>query len=99
MADQLRMYTIKPGEMASWLEEWGRLVAPLRRRSGFEILGAWTTASDQFVWILRYEGPKTWEEADAAYYASPVDLAPGGRRMRSSSKIPIASRSKSSPRW
>src|SRR5437763_3614910 len=71
MADQLRMYTIKPGEMASWLEEWGRLVAPLRRRSGFEILGAWTTASDQFVWILRYEGPKTWEEADAAYYASP----------------------------
>src|SRR5438552_959151 len=71
MADQLRMYTIKPGEMASWLEEWGRLVAPLRRRSGFEILGAWTTESDQFVWILRYEGPKTWEEADAAYYASP----------------------------
>ena len=65
------MYTIKPGEMTSWLEEWRRLVAPLRRRSGFEILGAWTTESDQFVWILRYEGPKTWEEADAAYYASP----------------------------
>ena len=71
MPDQLRMYTIKPGEMASWLEEWGRLVAPLRHRSGFEILGAWTTESDQFVWILRYQGPKTWEEADAAYYASP----------------------------
>ena len=65
------MYTIKPGEMTSWLEEWRRLVAPLRRRLGFEILGAWTTESDQFVWILRYEGPTTWEEADAAYYASP----------------------------
>ena len=71
MPDQLRMYTIKPGEMAAWLEEWGRLIAPLRRRHGFEIVGAWTTETDQFVWILRYAGPKTWEEADAAYYAAP----------------------------
>jgi hypothetical protein len=71
MPDQLRIYTINPGEMPAWLEEWGRLIAPLRRRSGFEIVGAWTTESDQFVWILRYAGPKTWEEADAAYYASP----------------------------
>src|SRR6266513_166444 len=71
MPDQLRMYTIRPGEMAAWLEEWRRLIAPLRRRLGFEILGAWTAESDQFIWILRYSGPKTWEEVDAAYYASP----------------------------
>jgi hypothetical protein len=64
------MYTIKPGEMAAWLDEWGRLIAPLRRRHGFEIVGAWTTESDQFIWILRYAGPRTWEEADAAYYGS-----------------------------
>ncbi len=71
MPDQLRMYTIKPGEMAAWLDEWGRMIAPLRRRNGFEVVGAWTTDADQFIWILRYAGPKTWEEADAAYYASP----------------------------
>src|SRR6266516_1923709 len=71
MPDQLRMYAIKPGEMEAWLEEWERQIAPLRRQLGFEILGAWTTESDQFVWILRYAGPKTWEDADAAYYASP----------------------------
>jgi hypothetical protein len=65
------MYTIKPGEMAAWLDEWGRLIAPLRRRSGFEIVDAWTAEPDQFVWILRYAGPRTWDEADAAYYASP----------------------------
>src|SRR3989442_1827710 len=70
MPDQLRMYTIKPGEMDAWLEEWGRLIVPLRHRLGFEIAGAWTTQSDQFVWILRYAGSKTWEEAEAAYYAS-----------------------------
>ncbi len=71
MPDQLRMYTIRPGEMAAWLEEWGGQIAPLRRRLGFEILAAWTAESDQFIWILRYSGPKTWEEVDAAYYASP----------------------------
>jgi hypothetical protein len=71
MTDQLRMYTIKPGEMAAWREEWGRLIVPLRRRNAFEIVGAWTIEPDQFVWILRYTGPKTWEEAEAAYYASP----------------------------
>jgi hypothetical protein len=75
MADQLRTYTINPGEMAAWLEEWSRLIVPLRRRQGFEIVGAWTTESNQFIWILRYAGPKTWEEADAAYYASPERTA------------------------
>ena len=75
MPDQLRMYTIKPGEMAAWLEEWERLIAPLRRRQGFEILGAWTIEPDQFVWILRHAGSKTWEEADAAYYAAPERTA------------------------
>ena len=69
------MYTIKPGEMSAWLEEWGRLIAPLRRRHGFEIVGAWTTETDQFVWVLRYAGPETWEEADAAYYAAPQRTA------------------------
>src|ERR1700686_2681615 len=71
------MYTIKPGEMAAWLEEWRGLIAPLRRHHGFEILGAWTTEPDKFVWIIRYAGPKTWHEADGAYYASE-----GGAAMR-----------------
>src|SRR5260370_18313322 len=48
MPDQLRMYTIKPGEMEAWLEEWGHLIALLRRRLGFEIVGARTTEADRF---------------------------------------------------
>jgi hypothetical protein len=73
--DQLRIYTIKPGAMVAWQEEWQRLIAPLRSRHGFEILGAWTIEPDRFVWILRYTGPKTWEEADGGYYASPERAA------------------------
>ena len=75
MPDQLRIYTIKPGEMEAWLEEWRHLIAPLRRRHGFEILGTWTIEPDRFVWILRYAGPKTWQQVDAAYYASPERAA------------------------
>jgi len=30
---------------------------------------------DRFVWILRYRGPKTWEDADGGYYASPERVA------------------------
>lgn len=72
MVYQLRIYTIRHGEMGEWLEEWRALIAPLRRQHGFEVVGAWTTDdSDLFVWILRYSGPKSWAEADAGYYQSP----------------------------
>ena len=76
MQHQLRIYTIKTGDMAAWVDEWKRLIAPLRQRHGFEVVGTWTDdEGDRFVWILRYDGPKTWEEADAAYYASPERAA------------------------
>jgi NIPSNAP len=69
---QLREYTVNPGEMDAWLAEWREKIVPLRRRFGFEILGAWTIdGSDQFVWIITHQGPKSWSEADADYYASP----------------------------
>jgi hypothetical protein len=72
MHDQLRIYTIKPGELEDWIDEWRRLIAPLRRRYGFEIMGAWSEKQEnRFIWLLRYVGSETWEKADAAYYASP----------------------------
>ena len=68
---QLRMYTIKQGEMEAWITEWKSLIAPLRRRLGFEVVGAWTVGDERFVWMLRYDGAKSWEEVDADYYNSP----------------------------
>ena len=76
MQDQLRIYTIKPGEMDAWVDEWRRLIGPLRRKHGFEVLNAWiSNDGERFIWILRYGGPRSWEEADAAYYASPERTA------------------------
>ncbi len=71
MRYQLRIYTIKAGEMADWLEEWSRHVRPLREKLGFHVMSAWTIEdTNRFVWILRYDGLQPWEEAEAAYYRS-----------------------------
>ena len=69
---QLRMYTVKPGEMAEWLAEWMDKIVPLRRQFDFDIVGAWTIEeSNRFVWIISHSGPQPWEEVDGAYYSSP----------------------------
>lgn len=72
MTYQLREYLIKPGEMKAWIEEWRAHIVPLRTKAGFKVVGAWNVdGTDRFVWILSYDGPKSWEEANAGYYASP----------------------------
>ena len=72
----LRIYTIKPGEMADWLEEWRKEVLPLRRQLGFTILGAWVSdENDTFTWLLSYDGAEGLEAANAAYYDSPARAA------------------------
>jgi len=72
VTSQIREYTVKPGEMADWVAEWRSRVVPLRRKFGFQIVGAWTVdGTDQFVWIITYDGPKSWQQADADYYQSP----------------------------
>jgi hypothetical protein len=68
---QLRRYTVKPGELNDWLAEWKEKILPLRAQFGFQVVGSWTGGADQFVWIIRYDGPLSWEEADRAYYGSP----------------------------
>jgi hypothetical protein len=72
----LRIYTIRPGELDEWLEEWRDHVVPLRRAAGFEVLGAWATeeAAEEpatFTWLLGYDGPGSLEAANADYYHSP----------------------------
>jgi NIPSNAP len=79
----LRIYTIKPGEMDEWVEEWRAHVLPLRRALGFTVLGAWVGDDDDtFTWLLGYDGPDGIEAANAAYYASPerAALAPDPAR-------------------
>lgn len=74
MAKQLRMYTIKPGELDAFSREWGEHILPLRLQSGFRVLGPWVIGeTNQFVWILEHDG--NFDVADARYYESPVRKA------------------------
>jgi hypothetical protein len=71
MEYQLRRYRIQPGKLRECIAAWRAGVYPLRVKHGFRILGAWTIEeSNEFVWILGYEGPDGFAAADAAYYAS-----------------------------
>ena len=72
---QLRVYRIAPGHLDDFVAAWKRGVLPLRRKFGFEI-DAWTELDgDRFVWLLRWQGPGPFADADAAYYASPDRMA------------------------
>jgi hypothetical protein len=69
---ELRMYTVHPGRMNDWLEEWSASVYPLRLEFGFEIVGAWVIDdTETFVWIVGWRGDGSIEEADRRYYEWP----------------------------
>jgi hypothetical protein len=72
VAKQLRVYTVKEGQLDNWVALFKRGTAPLRRANGFEVQ-AWTAPqTNQFVWIVDHEGsPEEFLAADKAYYALP----------------------------
>ncbi len=68
---QLRLFTIRPGEMDDWISEWKAKVRPLREKAGFRVISAWTIQeTNQFVWFLTYDGAEPFEVADKKYYQS-----------------------------
>ena len=97
MICQLREYRVRPGQMPAWVDEWSRVIVPLRRRLGFEVLGAWALEDEgRFVWIIGYDGPRSWEEVDRAYYESAerkaLDPNPARHLLETSARLmrPVA---------
>jgi hypothetical protein len=71
---QIRVYRLEPGAAEAFEREWREQVVPLRRKFGFEVLGAWASPEeDTFVWIIRHHGD--FAAADRAYYLSPERAA------------------------
>jgi hypothetical protein len=72
VAKQLRVYSVKSGELDNWVDLFRRGTARLRRENGFDVQ-AWTSRStNQFVWILDRAGSEEeFDAADKAYYALP----------------------------
>ncbi len=71
MTAQLRIYTINRGQLQQFAKEWKEKVLPLRLEHGFDIEAAWTIeATNQFVWLISYEGGEEWQAKERAYYSS-----------------------------
>ncbi|WP_200306430.1 NIPSNAP family protein [Streptomyces adelaidensis] len=78
---QLRTYTVREGMLDEWVERWRAEIVPLRLELGFTVDGAWADRErNQFVWLISYDGPETFAERNALYWASPerkaMNLAP-----------------------
>ena len=79
---QLRLYTIDRGHLDDFASAWQKGVYPLRTRLGYRIpFAAKIPSTNQFLWIVQYTGPDTWEQKEAQYYASAerVALSPDPR--------------------
>ena len=71
MPTQLRIYTIKQNRLRDFVKEWKETVLPLRREHGFEITQAWVVEpSNQFIWVINYDGSESWKSKEEQYYAS-----------------------------
>ena len=68
---QLRLFTINRGKLDLFVQAWKEGVYPLRQKHGFLIPAAWAIEeTNQFVWIVIYDGPESWETKEADYYGS-----------------------------
>ena len=68
--------------MDAFVRVFREQIIPARLALGFRIDGAWRDDDEGvFAWVVSYEGPDSWEEREAAYYASPqragMDPQPG----------------------
>ncbi len=71
MTVQLRLYTINRGCLRQFAEEWKANVLPLRLEHGFRVHDAWIIEeTNQFAWLIGYEGPESWAAKERAYYDS-----------------------------
>lgn len=72
MTLQLRIYTINRGALQPFAEEWKQTIKPLREKIGFAIPAAWAVpATNQFIWLLQYDGSQSWATLDKAFLDHP----------------------------
>lgn len=76
MVRQLRIYTINKGKLDEFIEGWTRFVYPLHIKHGYRIeLAEAMEETNEFVWIVAYDGPEDWDAKQKAYYGSPERAA------------------------
>lgn len=68
---QLRLYTIDKGRLDDFATAWRAGVYPLRLKMGYQIpFAGKIPETNQFIWLVTYDGPEPWEQKEAEYYGS-----------------------------
>ena len=78
MISQLRIYTIKPGRMISWLTLFREQIRPIHRKLGIPVEAAWVNAEqNEFIWVRSFDSADVIPDREAEYFASPERQALG----------------------
>lgn len=68
MPSQLRIYTIKPGQMENWLQFFKQKVVPLHAKFGIPVYSAWVNAAEShFFWVRDFAVGEAIEEQERRY--------------------------------
>jgi hypothetical protein len=71
MEHQVRIVKVAPGRMDDFVSAWTANVGRLRRRHGFTLEGTWIIEeTNEFVWVLGYDGDGSFAEAEKRYFES-----------------------------
>ena len=78
MVSQLRIYTIVPGMMDSWLKIFEEHIRPLHSRLGMPVERTWVNADrSEFIWVRSFGSVEEIPAKQESYYASPERKALG----------------------
>lgn len=90
MVSQLRIYTINPGMMDSWLKLFEESIRPVHSKLGMPVERTWVNAeANEFVWIRSFKNAEEIPSKEEAYFASPERKALGDTPQKHIAKMEV----------
>jgi hypothetical protein len=90
MIAQLRLYTVKPGMLDSFVSLFQESLAPIHEQYGIRILGAWVNReANEFIWMRAFPDEASIESMTKAYESSPERKAIGDRPRSHLDKLEV----------
>ena len=69
MPTPIHIHTVDRGALYDLAAEWRDKIKPQRIKFDFRVEGGWKVeATNQFVWLLSYDGTDEWEVCNQAFY-------------------------------
>ena len=90
MVSQLRIYTINPGMMDSWLKLFEESIRPVHSKLGMPVERTWVnTEANEFVWVRSFQNAEEIKGKEEAYFASPERKALGDTPQKHIAKMEV----------